>query len=69
MTFLCLVVLGLHYRAGFFLVVLLASHCSGFSWCGAQAVGHVGSGVVASRLRRTGSVFVHTGYLPCSMWG
>ena len=54
MTFLCLVVLGLHYRAGFFLVVLLASHCRGFSCCG-------GSGVVASRLRSTGSVFVAHG--------
>ena len=38
-----------------------ASHCSGFSCCRAQALGHVGSVVVAHRPQITGSVTVAHG--------
>ena len=61
--------------AFFFLILLLvalglrwvarASHCSGFSCCGAQALGSRASVVVARRLQNTGSVVVAHG-LSCS---
>ena len=35
-----------------------ASHCGGFSCCGAQALEHMGSVVGASRLQSTGSIVV-----------
>ena len=51
--------LGLHCCTGFSLVVanrgcsscrVQASHCGGFSCCGAQALGHTGSVVVVPQL-------------------
>ena len=44
---------------------VLSSHCGGFSCCGAQALGHVGSVVMVPRLWDTGSVVVAYG-LSCS---
>ena len=35
-----------------------ASHCSGFSCCRAQVLGHMGSVVVAPRFQSTGSIVV-----------
>ena len=61
--YLFMAVLGLHCRMGFSLLVVSggllsswgaqASHYSGFSCCGAQGLGCVGSVVVAHRLSRS----------------
>ena len=60
-----LAVLDLRCRVGFSLVAatrsyfpVVASHCSGFSCCGAWALGHMGSGVEVPRLQSAGSIVV-----------
>ena len=46
-----------------------ASHCGGFSCCGARARGHVGSVVAAPRLQSTGSGAVARGLSCSAAWG